>query len=355
MHEVATVCQALEDPGVRLVTLVGPGGIGKTRVAIQTAAQLDERFADGIVFVDLAPITDAVLVVATIAQALRVPDRAEQSLLITLQQILRDKHLLLVLDNCEQVLGAATDIAALLQAAPNVKALLTSRAVVGVYGGHLVEVPPLSYPDIAQLPPLAQLEAYDAVRLFVARAKAVQTTFTVTYDNATAVAAICQRLDGIPLAIELAAARVQLYPPKLLVTRLEQRLSLLTKSSRTLPARQQTLRATLDWSYRLLEPSEQTLFARLGVFVGGCTLEAVSAVCCDDSLPAASLPTLLEVLIAHSLVKVIEGQECEPRFTMLETIREYAVEQLEASSDMEMVRQRKATYYLTATERIEQS
>ncbi len=280
--EVGAVCSLLRRSDVRLVTLSGPGGAGKTRLALQAAAELLDAFADGVWFVDLAPLRDGALVPAAVAGALGIADAGAQSLEQRLQTYLRDKQTLLVLDNFEQVVDAAPLTGALLAAAPQLKLLITSREALRVYGEREYSVPPLSLPDLAHLPPLSWLSQYEAVRLFIERAQAVRPDFAVTNQNAPAVAEICHRLDGLPLAIELAAARSRLFAPEQLLLRLSEahhRLSLLTSGPRDLPQRQQTLRSAIAWSYDLLDAGEQALFARLGVFASGFTLEATEVVC----------------------------------------------------------------------------
>ena len=345
-HEVAAVRAALEAPQVRLLTLVGPGGVGKTRLALQVAAELEPTFADGVVFVDLAPIREPDLVPTMIAQTLGLPDLDHQPLLVRLHAAVRDKRLLLVLDNFEQVAAAASAVADLLAAAPRLKVLITSRIVVGVYGEHLVEVAPLPAPAPTRLPPLEQVLEYDAIRLFVERARAVKADFKLGHDSVTAVVAICHRLEGLPLALELAAARVRLLPPPMLLARLEQRLPLLTGGARTLPMRQQTLRATLDWSYHLLDAGAQQLFRQMAVFAGGCTVEAAEAVCHADGDLARDVLNRLQALCDQSLLRQVAHTGAEPRFVMFETTREYAVEQLAVSGEEDMVRLRHVEYYL---------
>ena len=364
-REVAHICARLEDPPVRLLTLTGPGGVGKTRLALQVAADLAPAFFDGAVFVDLVPVSDAALVSTTIAQALGVLTSGAQGLEATLVQALRDRQLLLVLDNFEHVLAAAPLLATLLQAAPRVKALLTSRVVAGVYGEHVIEVPPLPFPDPARLPPYEQIHGYEAIRLFVARARAAHAGFVLHEQNAPAVAAICQRLDGLPLAIELAAARSTLLDPPALLTQLERRLPLLTGGARDLPVRQQTLRATIDWSYQLLTPRLQRLFGRLAVFVGGWTLAAAAVVCQDGALEeelthadtlSDSLAVLegLQTLVDQSLVQRdasgTAAGDGEARCRMLELVREYAYEHLMASGELLAIRRRHAEHYLALAE-----
>ena len=346
-HEVAAVCKALEDPYVRLLTLIGPGGVGKTRLALQVAAHMEPAFADGVVFVDLAPIREPDLVPTTVAQILGLPGVDGQLLPARLQATLSNKCLLLVLDNFEQVAGAAPMVANLLAAAPKLKVLITSRIVVGVYGERLVEVAPLCYP--AQLPPLEQALAYEAIHLFVERARSVKADFMVGHDNVAAVVAICHRLEGLPLALELAAARVRLLSPQVLLSRLDHRLTLLMGGAQTLPLRQQTLRATFDWSYHLLDAREQRLFRRLAVFVGGSTLEAAEVVCNVEDAPPLDVLNGLQSLVDKSLLRK-EDAHAELRVTMLETIREYALEQLDASGELEAVRSRHAKFFVTLAE-----
>jgi predicted ATPase/DNA-binding XRE family transcriptional regulator len=277
--EVEVIRQRFQRAEVRLLTLTGPAGVGKTRLAIQVAAALCEAFADGIRYVALAPIRDPGLVLATIGQALGGNPINTPQMEAALAAYLHDRQLLLVLDNFEQVLRAAPQVAALLAAAPRLKVLVTSRAALHLSGEQAFEVPPLSRPDPTHLPVLEGLTQYAAVRLFMARAQAAKADFGLTAENASAVAAICARLDGLPLAIELAAARIKRLTPPALLARLGSRLRLLTGAARDWPSRQQTLRGAIAWSYDLLAAGEQLLFRRLGVFVGGCTLEAVEAVC----------------------------------------------------------------------------
>jgi predicted ATPase/class 3 adenylate cyclase/DNA-binding CsgD family transcriptional regulator len=348
----------------RLVTLTGPGGVGKTRLAVAVAAAPD-AFADGVWFVPLAPVPDPGLVASAIAHATGVRDIGGQSLLDALTTALRDQRRLLVLDNFEHLLPAATLLAELLARCPLLTALVTSRAPLRLSGEHEYALAPLAVPDSTQAASPGYAARFDAVRLFVQRAQAVRGEFQLTPEDAPRVAAICRRLDGLPLAIELAAVRLRLLPPQALLDRLDRRLLLLTTGARDAPDRHRTLRATITWSYALLTPAEQGLFRRLAVFVGGATLEAVRAVCsglafaASDGEPIAAprvaveppqsgldLLDRLEALVAHSLVRQEGDADGAPRFTMLETVREYAQEQLEASGEAAAVHAQHATYFL---------
>jgi predicted ATPase/DNA-binding CsgD family transcriptional regulator len=344
--EMALVAQLLRRDDVRLLTLTGPGGIGKTRLGLQVAAELTDQFADGVVFVNLASVGDPALVVPTIAQTLGVQESATRPLLDILQAMLQEKLLLLVLDNFEQVVGAAVEVAALLARCPRLTVLVTSRAALHLSGEHRFPVPPLVLPNPRRLPDLVALSQYEAVALFIARAQAARPEFQVSNATAPAVAEICVRLDGLPLAIELAAARITLLPPQALLARLGQRFTLLTSGTQDAIRRHQTLRNTIAWSYDLLEASEQRLFRRLCVFVGGMTLsavEAVSAALGDE--PGAVLDGIAS-LIDKSLLRQSEPEGEQPRFVMLETIREFGWEALTVSGEAETTRQAHAAYYL---------
>ncbi len=280
-QEVAAVETLLQREHVRLLTLTGPGGSGKTRLSLQVAAELCDPFTDGVYFVNLAPISDPAFVLPKIAQTLGLHEVAGQPLLDHLKGELQEKQLLLVLDNFEQVVRAAPQLVDLLAACPKLKLLVTSREVLHVRAEREFGVPPLALPDPLHLPAPAELAHYAAVTLFTERAQAVKPEFQVTNANARAVAEICVRLDGLPLAIELAAARIKLLPAQALLARLGHRLELLTSGARDVPARQQTLRNTIEWSYHLLDAQEQRLLRRLALFVGGCTLEAIEAIGAD--------------------------------------------------------------------------
>ena len=352
-QEVAAVAALLRREDVRLVTLTGPGGTGKTRLGLQVAAELSEVFPDGVFFVNLAPLSDPAFVLPAIAQVLDVKEMGAYALLDLLQAFLREKQLLLLLDNFEQVVRAALPVAELLAACPKLKIVVTSRMTLHVRAEHEFAVPPLALPNLKRLPDLVALSQYDAVALFIQRAQAVKFDFQVTNTTAPAVAEICVRLDGLPLAIELAAARIKLLPPGELLARLGQRLAVLTSGARDAPTRQQTLRNTIDWSYHLLDAQEQQLFRRLSVFVGGCTLEAGEAVCATLGDGAGQVVEGVASLIDKSLLQQTEHEGNESRLVMLETIREYGWECLTVSEEEETTRQAHAEYYLALAEEAE--
>jgi predicted ATPase/class 3 adenylate cyclase len=351
--EVSEVCDLLRGTETRLLTLTGPGGTGKTRLALQAAADLLDDFPDGTFFVPLATLSEAELFLSTVAETLGVRETGEQPLDESLKDYLKERRLLLVLDNFEQVLGAAPTVTELLAAAPGLKVLATSRAPLGLYGEHEYAVPPLSVPDVRHLPDFKTLSQYEAVRLFIERAKAAKADFEVTDESAPAVAEICVRLDGLPLAIELAAARIKMLPPKAMLQRLSSRLKLLTGGARDLPVRQRTLRGAIEWSHTLLGDGEKTLFARMAVFSGGRTLEAVEAVCdAQGDLPVDSFEGVSS-LLDKSLLRQEEGPEGEPRFVMLETIHEYAREKLQESGEAEVIGRAHTEYFLALAEEAE--
>jgi predicted ATPase/class 3 adenylate cyclase len=348
--EVAEVRGLLRREETRLLTLTGPGGTGKTRLALQAAADLLDDFPDGTFFVPLATLTEAELLLPTVAETLGVRESGEQSLGETLEDYLSERRLLLLLDNFEQVLGAASTVTELLAVAPGLKVLATSRAPLGLYGEHEFPVPPLTLPDLQHPPPLERLTQYEAVGLFVERARAVKPDFSITNESAPAVAEICVRLDGLPLAIELAAARIKMLPPKAMLQRLSSRLKLLTGGARDLPERQRTLRGAIEWSHALLDEGEQVLFGRLAVFSGGRTLEAIEAICdAEGDLPVDTFEGISS-LLDKSLLRQEEGPNGEPRFVMLETVHEYAREKLEESPEAEEIKRVHAEYFLTLAE-----
>ena len=350
--EIAEVVALLKT--TRLLTLIGAGGSGKTRLALEVARRVRSDFADGVFFVALGSTIDPSLVPATLAQTLGVREAPSQPLLESLKGHLRDKEILLLLDNFEQVVEAAPLVAELLMACPRLKVLVTSRAVLHVSGEQEYLVPPLPGPDLRQPASVDALSQYAAVQLFVQRARDVRPEFRLTTENTPAVAEICARLDGLPLAIELAAARTKLLAPQALLTRLESRLTLLTGGAWDRPARQRTLRHTMRWSYDLLNDEEQMLFRRLAVFTGGCTLAAAEAVCADGlgSGEADTTLDLLASLVDNSLLQREEGPDGEPRFIMLETVREFAGEML-ASGEADELCGRHARFYLALAEEAE--
>jgi predicted ATPase/class 3 adenylate cyclase len=352
-REVEDIRGRLLAPEVRLLTLTGPGGTGKSRLALQAAADLIEEFEDGVYFVALATLTDPTLVASSVAQVLGVRESGNQPLIEGIEDYLQDKRLLLVLDNFEQILEAAPLASELLSSAPHLKVLATSRIPLRIYGEREYAVPPLAIPDPKMLPALEVLSQYEAVRLFIERAEAAKAGFEITSENAPAVAEICARLDGLPLAIELAAARIKLLPPNAILARLSNRLKLLTGGARDLPERQRTLRGAIEWSHTLLEEGEKTLFARMAVFSGGRTLEAVEAVCdAEGDLPMDVFDGVSS-LVDNSLLRQEEGPESEPRFVMLETIHEYAREKLRESGEADQIGRAHTGYFLALAEEAE--
>ena len=340
-HTVEAAVELLLDPAVRLVTLVGPPGVGKTRLALAIAREIQGHFHEGVCFVPLAPVSSAERVLPAIAQALDLLDSG-RPLAAALADRLRSEEVLLVLDNLEHLLAATAEIAALLAAAPSLKLLCTSRTALRSVGEHEFFVPPLPLPDLIRLPGVDDFAQNPALALFVARAQAIHPGFAVTAENLPPLAEICHRLDGLPLAIELAATRIKLFSPAAILARLDRRLPFLTGGHRDAPARQRTLEAAIAWSYDLLDDAEKRCLARLGVFRGGWTLEAAEAIC------GAGIDVVdrLAALVDQSLIQSTHTADGDVRFHILETIREFALLRLSEEADAAAVQERHARYYL---------
>jgi predicted ATPase/DNA-binding CsgD family transcriptional regulator len=335
----------------RLLTLTGPAGVGKTRLALEAGQRFGDVFPDGVWYVDLTPLRDPAEVASAMAESLGVLDAGPTPLLKRLSACLHGRETLLILDNFEQVLPAAPLLATLLGAAPGLRLLVTSRELLHLRAEQTLPVPPLALPDPAHLPPLDQLSQVPSVALFLQRAQRINPGFRLTDENARAVAELCVHLDGLPLAIELAAARTQLLSPEMLLERLEQRLSLLHWEAQDLPVRQHTLRAAIAWSYDLLGHDEQVLFRRLGIFVGGFTLEAAEAVAADAPNQAIDVLEGLASLVDKSLVQSDEDGEGGYRFRLLESVRDFALEQVTRCDEAEAVGRAHALYFLELAER----
>jgi len=348
--DLTAICAAVSEAGTRLLTLTGPGGSGKTRLSIAAATELMSQFECGAAFVALAAITDPNLVLGAITDVLGVRESPGVSLYSSLAAFLREKSLLLVLDNFEQVADAATLVADLLDACPGVKVLASSRARLRVRGEYEYSVLPLPTPDESALLALDELAQVPAVQLFVERTQAVRPGFALTAENAGAVAGLCLRLEGLPLAIELAAARARVLAPQAMLERLENRLRLLVGGPHDLPERHQTMRAAILWSYDLLTPEEQTLFRRLAIFSGGCTFDACAAICDGEHDLNLAVSDGLDALVGDSILRREVLADGGVRFQMLETIRELASERLGASDDAERTACRHAEYYRDVAE-----
>jgi predicted ATPase/DNA-binding XRE family transcriptional regulator len=356
-QEAARVARLLLREDVRLLTLTGPGGVGKTRLAFEVLRRARGTFADGAVFTSLAPLEDPDLVPSALAETLGVRDASGQTLRETLEQHLQGRQMLVLFDNFEHLMGAAPLVADLVGACPELTVLVTSRAPLRLGGEHQFPVPPLALPEPEGPIRMEVLEQSPAVELFRQRAQGVMPAFELTAANGATVARICGKLDGLPLAIELAAARIKLFSPQALLDRLDHGLPLLAGGARDLPERQQTLRDAIGWSYDLLDAGEQTLFRRLAVFADGCTLESVEAVCCsgeEKRVDGSVLDTLASLvdnsLLVSQYASSVRHEDEEPRFTMLETIREYAAERLQSSGEAQEVQRKHAWYYLALAE-----
>ena len=343
-REISAVTEMIRRPHVRLVTLTGPGGTGKTRLSLQVAANLVDEFVDGVFFVPLASISDPSVVPSAVSRAIGVRETAAVPLLDALEDQLAGRELLLLIDNFEQVAAAASFVADLLRVAPQIKILVTSRTVLHLSGEHEYAVPPLDLPALGVSGGAGALSQFAAVELFIQRAKTVRPDFSVTDANAPAVAEVCYRLDGLPLAIELAAARIKLFSPEEMLARLSKPLELLRGGPLDAPDRHRTLQRAIAWSYDLLEPDEQILFRRLSVFAGGCRLDAAEAVCSGDPLQIDVLDGI-SALVDKSLIRPTEGAHGAMRFIMLETIREFGLQRLRESGEEDAVRRAHATYF----------
>ncbi|HEU5228825.1 MAG TPA: LuxR C-terminal-related transcriptional regulator [Ktedonobacteraceae bacterium] len=353
-RELASLLTLLGRPEVRLVTLTGPGGVGKTRLLLALAHELQRTFADGVWFVPLGAITEPAFVLPAIAQVLGVRERGRRSLLASLQESIGEQRLLLALDNVEQVLPIAPLFSELLALCPHLTILVSSRCVLRLSGEHTFTIAPLALPPLTQFACSEDaLTQYAACTLFIQRVQAIQPAFEVTQANTSLIGEICHHLDGLPLAIELAAARTRLLSLQALLARLSHRLTVLTGGARDLPERQQTLRATIAWSYQLLVPQQQQLFRWLSVFVGGCTLEAIEALARTAGLDVSHILDAVSALLENHLLYQVEQPDGELRLCFLETIREYGLENLESCGEQEAARTAHAAYYLALVERAE--
>ncbi len=353
-RELVSAKEMLLRQDVSMVTLIGPGGTGKSRLGLQIALDMRDDFADGVYLVRLTPVRDASLVIATIADTLGIRETNDvSSLLGKLKDYLRDKEMLLLMDNFEQVIESAPQVVELMETCPKLRLVVTSRAPLRVRGEKELFVPPLAVPLPNGYFDLQNVSQYAAVELFIQRARSIKPDFAVTNENAPAIAEICHRLDGLPLAIELAAARIKMMTPGELLSRLERRFDILRGGVRELPERQQTLRGAIDWSYDLLGDSTKKLFRRLSVFVGGWTLDAAEAVCNLDNDLGFDIMDEMQTLVDNSLLLQSQDADGQTRFGMLETIREYAHERLLESGETDQIRHQHALYFLDFARKVE--
>ncbi len=349
-RELQTIRRRLAEQGARLLTLTGPAGTGKTRLALAAAESLIEEAPDGLFLVDLAPYGDWRLVIGAIGRIAGIERGGGAAMLDAVKEFLHDKRAILILDNFEHVIGAAPQIAELLGACAPLRILVTSREPLHLTWEQTLPVPPLELPDPSQAADPGRAALAPAVAFFIQRAAAVAPDFALTPENCSAVAEICARLDGLPLAIELAAARCNVLPPPAMAARLDRRLELLKGGARDQPPRHRALRAAIDWSYALLDMGEQEVFRRLGVFATGCTIEAAAAACGLDPAGAAGALDHLAALVDKSLLYVEPRAREEPRFRMLETVREYALERLATAGELDETARRIGLYYVALAE-----